>query len=174
MQMKKRQIISIIFLLLLVIFFVFIIILIRNTNINNKSSNTYIVPISSPTLIPSPNPINTPTLTLTPTIEPKVTKVSLFSPQSSLDELFLKYGNYYGVDPGILKSIASCESGFDVNQITGDYAGLFQFGSIPWQEARARLGENADLSLRFNAEESIKTAAHEIQIKGTSGWDDCD
>lgn len=127
---------------------------------------------STPTLTITPT--STPTLTPTPTPTPKPTSIPTPAQSLSLDDLFNKYGAIYGVDPGVLRSIASCESGFDPSQVTGDYAGLFQFGSLPWQEARGRLGENPDLSLRFNAEESVKTAAHEIQIKGTSGWSDCD
>ncbi len=126
----------------------------------------------TPTIIFTPTP--TVTLTPTPTVTPKPKKIPTPAQVSSLDDLFNKYGATYGVDPGVLRNIASCESGFDPNQVTGDYGGLFQFGSLPWQEARGRLGANPDLSLRFNAEEAVKTAAHEIQIKGTSGWDDCD
>lgn len=127
-------------------------------------------------ITPTPTISTTPTFTPTPSPEPTLIPTSI--PQTtttkSLDYLFTLYGSRYGVDSQVLKKIAGCESGFDVNQITGDYAGLFQFGSTPWIEARGRLGENNDLNLRFNAEESIKTAAHEIQIKGTSGWGDCD
>lgn len=143
--------------------------------------------------IPSPTATNTPTLTIAPTITPTLSPTPTFaikpkttatptpmsavqssSPQTNFDELFAKYGAQYGVDPEKLKSIASCESGFDPNQVTGIYGGLFQFSSVAWSEARARIGMDGTDSLRFNAEESIRTAAHEIQYKGTSGWSDCD
>lgn len=165
--MKKWLIAAIV--LLIVSSFLFLV-LNQKFNSQKESANISITPINSSTPTSSPSP----TISSSPTIAPKITKASVSNTQTTLDELFVKYGNTYGVDPVVLKNIASCESGFDPNQITGDYAGLFQFGSIAWQEARGRLGENPDLSLRFNAEESIKTAAHEIQIKGTSGWDDCD
>jgi soluble lytic murein transglycosylase-like protein len=92
----------------------------------------------------------------------------------SLEDLFTKYGKIYNVDKELLKKIAGCESGFNPNAVNNDYAGLFQFASFAWIEARGRIGLNNDLSLRFNAEESIKTAAFEINYKGTSGWSDCD
>lgn len=120
-------------------------------------------PIPSPSLIPSSTRIPTIVLTTKPTVK-----------AFSLDELFAKYGAQYHVDPGVLKKIAGCESGYDAGQITGDYAGLFQFASFAWIEARGRMGLPADQSLRFNAEESIRTAAFEINYKGTSGWSDCD
>jgi soluble lytic murein transglycosylase-like protein len=93
---------------------------------------------------------------------------------SDLDALFEKYGNQYHVDKELLKKIARCESNFDPNATNKDYAGLFQFASFAWVEARGRMGLNDDLNLRFNAEEAIRTAAFEINYKGTSGWSDCD
>lgn len=131
--------------------------------------------IPIPTLAPTP----TVTFTLTPTIliptriiSPKPTVI--ISIPLTLDELFVKYGSQYNVSPDVLRKIAGCESGYDVNQVTGDYAGLFQFALFAWVEARGRMGLSNDQSLRFNAEESIRTAAFEINYKGTSGWDDCD
>lgn len=147
----------------------------------STTHTTAIIPSPTETIIPSLTP--TPTLLLTPTAKPKITftptptpafTMQTSSPQTNFDELFAKYGAQYGVDPEKLKSIASCESGFDPNQVTGIYGGLFQFSSLAWSEARGRIGLDATDSLRFNAEESIRTAAHEIQIKGTSGWSDCD
>lgn len=120
-------------------------------------------PTPSPKILASPSP--KPTLKPIPTPTAKTT---------NLDDLFAKYGSKYGVDVGLLKKIAGCESGFDPNQVTGDYAGLFQFGSQAWIDARGRIGLDNNQILRFNAEESIKTAAFEINYKGTSGWSDCD
>jgi len=122
----------------------------------------------SPTSTPPPTPILSPTPIFRSNATPKIVAAP------NLDDLFAKYGGQYGVDVRLLKKIAGCESGFDPNQVTGDYAGLFQFGSVPWVEARGRIGLNADQSLRFNAEESIRTAAFEISHFGTSGWSDCD
>lgn len=130
-------------------------------------------PTSAPTSIPTSTLTPTPTKIIpTQIISPKPT-ANTSKPQT-LDDLFIKYGAIYNVNPDVLKKIAECESGFDVNQITGDYAGLFQFASFAWREARGRIGLPDDLNLRFNAEESIRTAAFEINYKGTSGWDDCD
>lgn len=133
----------------------------------------------TPTLTPTPTPL--PTLTPVPTRIPTVspTPTPFQNPTStpkplSLDELFAKYGAQYNVSPDVLKKIAGCESGFNPNAVRDDYAGLFQFASFAWVEARARIGLSNDQNLRFNAEESIRTAAHEINFKGTSGWSDCE
>lgn len=171
--MKKWIPIIAIFILIIINLFVYGLILnqkINDAKIENITSSPAIVISPTSTVFITP----TFTLTPTPTTVPKATKVPAVSAPVTFDELFNRYGAIYGIDPAVLKKIADCESGFDPNQITGDYTGLFQFGSIPWQEARGRLGANPDLSLRFNAEESIRTAAHEIQFKGTSGWSDCD
>lgn len=135
-----------------------------------KTPTSSLTPTSSPTPTFTPSPTPTPTFvpTTTPTPIP-VAKTSL-----SLEELFTKYGSQYNVDKELLKKIAGCESGFDPSQITGIYAGLFQFADFAWTEARGRMGLSSDQSLRFNAEESIRTAAFEINYKGTSGWSDCD
>ncbi len=128
--------------------------------------------IASPVLTPSPTPHPALKAIPTPSLKPAATPKIVTAP--TLDDLFAKYGAQYGVSVGLLKKIAGCESGFDPNQITGDYAGLFQFGSTPWVEARGRMGLSSDQKLRFNAEESIKTASFEISHFGTSGWSDCD
>jgi hypothetical protein len=139
---------------------------------NNSTENSMLYPSPSPTTTTIPAFTPTPTLIPTPTIRVLPT-INANTPQT-LDQLFSKYGAIYNVDPNVLRKIAGCESGYDVNQVTGDYAGLFQFASFAWIEARGRMGLSNDQSLRFNAEESVKTAAFEINYKGTSGWDDCD
>jgi hypothetical protein len=141
---------------------------------NNRKEETTLVEKEIITF--SPNPTSSPTLTLKPTPYISITKAPsvILSKPLSLDELFEKYGLIYGVDKNVLKKIASCESGLDPNQVTGIYGGLFQFSDLSWTEARGRMGKSADQNLKFNAEESIKTAAFEINYKGTSGWSDCD
>ena len=129
-------------------------------------------PTLTPTLTPTPTLAPSPTPTPIPTKPPIVVKPT--SASLTMDEMFVKYGGIYGVDPATLRKIAGCESGFNPNAISEDYGGLFQFSSLGWTEARGRLGADATQSLRFNAEEAIRTAAHEIQYKGTSGWSDCD
>lgn len=135
--------------------------------------------IKTSTNSPTPTSSPTPTFTLTPIPTktyipiPSLTAIPVTITSPNFDDLFAKYGNQYNVDKELLKRIAGCESGFNPNDVTNDYAGLFQFGSLPWIEARGRMGLSNDQNLRFNAEESIKTAAFEIDYKGTSGWSDC-
>jgi hypothetical protein len=80
----------------------------------------------------------------------------------------------YVVSKDLLQKIADCESEFNTNATNGDYAGMFQYSTLAWKAARGRIGLDSNPSLRFNAEESIKTAAHEIQTRGTSSWPNCD
>lgn len=170
--MSKRLIVIIVFLVGLLIF-----LLIGGYVVSD--SKTFFEPI--PTQMPTPTLTSTPTPTLTPAPIPTSTPSPLpptpkptIITAPNLEELFTKYGNQYNVSPETLKKIASCESGFNPNTVTQDYAGLFQFASFAWTEARGRIGLNNDQNLRFNAEESIRTAAFEINYKGTSGWSDCD
>lgn len=164
--------------------FPLLILLIINFQILNpgiKNNNTKpLKSVSNPTLTPTPNPTFTPTPSQRPTITPTSRHISIPTPipatvtSVNLEELFAKYASQYNIDKNLLKKIADCESGFDASQVTGNYAGLFQFADFAWTEARGRMGLSDDQSLRFNAEESIRTAAFEINYKGTSGWSDCD
>lgn len=135
-----------------------------------------VTPSLTPTPTPTPTSTPTPTPTTTPTPRPKPTPTPVLPTTSplSMEDLFSKYASQYTVSKDLLKRIAGCESGFNPKATNGDYGGLFQFSSLAWREARGRIGLNADANLRFDAEEAIKTAAHEIQVKGTSGWAACD
>jgi len=79
----------------------------------------------------------------------------------------------YGVDKNILERLANCESHFNPNAIMGDYVGMFQFSVNTWINYRNRLGQDPNPELRKNAEESIKTAAFVISLRGTSAWPRC-
>ncbi len=95
---------------------------------------------------------------------------------SSIQEIrdfFEKYGNEYGLDPKLLEKIAYCESGFNNRAVNGPYAGLFQFCSSTWVSNRRALGLNTNPNLRFNAEESVRTAAFKISRDGTGAWPVC-
>ena len=56
--------------------------------------------------------------------------------------------------------IANCESGFNIlaKNKTSTASGIFQFINHTWVRVRNHMGENADLSLKLDAEENIKTA----------------
>jgi len=86
---------------------------------------------------------------------------------------FKEYSQKYGVDEGLLKKIAECESGFNPEAVNGPYAGMFQFTSSSWISTRTEMGLNADPDLRFNGSESIRTAAFKISKYGTSAWPVC-
>jgi hypothetical protein len=89
--------------------------------------------------------------------------------------LFTKYCNEYSVDKELLKRIANCESHFGTgaNSKDGKYAGMFQFGEAIWTQTRNLMGWNQDLSLRFSAEESIKTAAFMVSQGHLGIWPNC-
>lgn len=93
--------------------------------------------------------------------------------QTLFDQLFEKYASEYGVNPETLKRIARCESGFNPHAANGPYCGMFQFHASTWTSNRKAMGLDPDLSLRFNAEEAIKTAAFKISRDGTGAWPVC-
>lgn len=138
-------------------------------------------PTISPTATETPTPTSTPipTLTLTPTSTPKpsptptptITPIPVTNEQ--LDSWFTTYSNQFSVDRERLWSIALCESKLNPNAISGDYAGLFQFASKTWQTTRKLMNLDPNPQLRFNPEESIKTAAFKISTSGLSPWKNC-
>jgi hypothetical protein len=132
---------------------------------------------ASPTIIPTftPIPTATPFLTLTPvpTDTPTPTPTPIIVLPQDLDELFTKYSSQYSVDKELLKRIANCESGLDTNASTGLYAGLFQFGEPIWIQTRNLLGLDSNVNLRFNPEESIKTAAFMVSQGHLGIWPNC-
>lgn len=149
-------------------------------------------PAPQPTIYivtPSPTPTNTPTPTLTiapppsPTSKPKPTTTPKPSPtplptrvpvtNQQLEDWFTGYSNNYSVDKEKLKKIAYCESKFNANAVNGDYAGLFQFSKNTWEITRRQMNLDNNPNLRFNAEESIKTAAFKISAGGISAWKNC-
>jgi soluble lytic murein transglycosylase-like protein len=124
---------------------------------------------------PTPTPTNTPTPTATPTPTPTVTPTPTSIPLTSevLEGYFEKYAHEYSVDRDQLRKIASCESGFNSQARNGDYSGMFQFATRSWQAKRAQMNLDSNPDLRFNAEESIRTAAYTISAGGISAWPSC-
>jgi hypothetical protein len=124
-----------------------------------------------------------PTLTPFPTEKPRswqqsvtVSKPmmqSILAPEA-LNDLFTRHAQTYHVNPDVLRKIAKCESNFNPNAIgSGIYGGLFQFHPSTWISERRRQGWDTSTELRFNAEESIKTAAVKISRDGTGAWPIC-
>lgn len=134
----------------------------------------------APTLTPTPTitPTPTPTFTPTPSPSPTIIPIPTLAPQPkfSQEEIhgFIEiFAGQYGVDPNVLRHIATCESGFNASAVNGPYVGLFQFGSSSWINNRKLMGEDSDLDLRFNAEESVQTASF-IVSKGIKNiWPNC-
>jgi soluble lytic murein transglycosylase-like protein len=128
------------------------------------------MPTVAPTPTPSPTTSPTPVSTLKPTPVP-IPKPTYTSQQ--INEFIERFASQYGVDPNVIRSIALCESGFNSNAVNLDYAGLFQFGPITWKNIRKEIGEDPDINLRFNAEESVQTAAYAISIGKRGIWPNC-
>ncbi len=84
-----------------------------------------------------------------------------------------RFSSQFAVDPDVLRYVAICESGFRSNAVNGPYVGLYQFGSVTWKNIRKEIGENSDPDLRFEAKDSVQTAAYAIS-KGKGGmWPNC-
>jgi len=125
---------------------------------------------------------NTPTPSPKPTIyrpKPSPTRAVQNTPTTkpqapvNLEKLIETYASKYGVNKDMMVGIAKCESGFRENAVNGPYAGMYQFVSSTWVSNRKAMGENPDPSLRFDAEESIKTAAFKMGRDGYGAWPVC-
>src|SRR5207302_1206885 len=123
---------------------------------------------ATPTSTPSPTPTNTPTPT--PTATPTPTPQPTIAVANDLETLFTKYSNEYHADKDLLKRIARCESGFNINATNSLYVGMFQFMEQTWTNIRKVMGLDANPDLRKNAEESIKTAAYMISHERKQAW----
>ena len=133
-----------------------------------------LTPTSTPSPSPSPTPTQTPTLIPTPTITPTPSPVP--PPPVSQQEIqgFIeRFAGQYGVDPNVLRHIAVCESGLNPNASSLNYGGLYQFSPGAWGRYRIQLGEDANADLRYNAEESVQTAAYVLQLNQGYIWPSC-
>lgn len=133
-----------------------------------------IFPSETPTPSPTPTPVPTETPSPLPTEAPITTPTSqpVFAP-GELEILLSKYADEYRVDKELLKRIAACESGFNTGSKSGIYAGMFQFAEGTWLAARTRMGQDSNLKLRTNAEESVKTAAFMVESGQQEAWHNC-
>lgn len=127
----------------------------------------------TPTVIPTPTIIPSPAFTPTPTATPSPTLAPIIILPKDLDDFFTKYSNEYSINKELLKRIANCESSLNPNTSTSLYAGLFQFAEPIWIQTRTLMGQNPDVSLRLNAEESIRTAAFMISQGHLGIWPNC-
>lgn len=159
------------------------------SNIDKIGSVKGVFIAATPTITPSPTLTITPmaTSTPTPTITPTATPTIYLSPTPTLlptptlmlitsqqfESWFERYANEFSVSRDLLRKIAGCESNFHSNSTNGDYVGLFQFSSYAWQSTRTAMGADNNLDLRFNPEESIRTAAFKIAHGGIGAWPVC-
>lgn len=148
------------------------------------------MPVPSPTLTPtltaSPSPVPTNTVTPTPhpladtntptpSPSPAPTPPSAGGPVTSgqLDQWFTRYSNHYSIDRQKLWNVSVCESNLNPDARNGDYGGLYQFSTNTWISTRKTMNLDSNPSLRFNAEEAIRTAAFKISTAGLSPWPNC-
>lgn len=155
--------------------------------LENTPTNAF-VPTKKPTVTSTPTakPTNTstPTATITQTPHPTI-QTSIPTPTQSSTALISKsssqeingyvdrFASQYSVDPNVLRHIAVCESGFNSLAQNGPYAGLYQFSEGSWANYRKQIGESVAPDLRFNAEESVQTAAYVISVGKSSIWPNC-
>lgn len=127
----------------------------------------------TPTFTPTPIPTHTPTPTLTPTPEPTLSPTVIPYTSNDFDQWFTQYSKEYGVEKNTLFLIAVCESKLNPQASNGDYKGIYQFSTGTWQSTRNQMGMDQNPDLRFNPEESIRTAAFKISRGGSSAWKNC-
>lgn len=128
-------------------------------------------PTIAPTTIPSLTPTSTtiPTPTATVTLTPTPTPVA----STDTETLFTTYASHYSIDREQLKKIADCESGRNPLAENGPYGGMYQFSENSWISTRTAMGMDTNVTLRFNAEEAIRTAAFKLSTGGKNAWPNC-
>lgn len=124
-------------------------------------------PSPSPVFFPSPSPLPLPSPSPSP-VPPSIPVTD-----AQLDQWFNQYSQEYGVEEYTLKYIAYCESKMNPSAVNGPYAGLFQFNSNTWASTRTAMAADPNADLRFNAQESIRTAAWKIAHGGQNAWPNC-
>lgn len=116
------------------------------------------------------------TTTPLPTLTPQVASITISKSDTSKVQVIAvinKYAGQFNVDANIMIKIAECESGLNSKAINGQYAGIFQFHSNTWESNRRAMGVDTNTSLRFNANESAKTAAFKMSRDGFGAWPAC-
>ncbi len=126
--------------------------------------------------LPKPTP-SAPAATPQPTPAPADPQTAVYEAPAAtgFDHLFEKYAAEYGVKSSTLSIISKCESGHNPQALSSNqlYGGLFQFSAPTWQSNRRAMGLDDNPSLRFNAEEAVKTAAFKISRDGVGAWPTC-
>lgn len=129
-----------------------------------------------PTMTITPTATATPTLTTTPkkikaTPTPKPTPTA--EPTENVNKLVDKISAEYGLDVNVVRHLGLCESGFRSNATNGKYVGLFQYDERTWRTVRSEMKLDPDPTLRYSAEEAIKTTAYAMSKGKTRLWPNC-
>ena len=103
----------------------------------------------------------------------QVSRTPAPEPPVKVHEYFHTYAGQFNLDAGKLERIANCESHYHTTSDTGTYGGMFQFSASTWRSTRNDMGLDPDPALRFNAEESVRTAAFKISHGGLGAWPVC-
>lgn len=135
----------------------------------------------TPTLKPSPqqkvvHAQTTPTPIPTQTAPQSQTASYVLSQPHTPNEVSIlieKYAGFYRVNKDMMVVIAKCESGFRDSAVNGPYAGIYQFLASTWASNRQAMGLDTNPQLRYNLEESIKTAAFKMARDGFGAWPVC-
>lgn len=130
--------------------------------------------LTEPKASPSRRPTSTPLPTSTPTPTPSPT-TPLPPPATSeqINAFIERFASQYGVDANVLRHIGVCESGLNTLAVNGPYAGIYQFSSSAWINNRKLMGEDTSPDLRYNAEESVQTAAYVLSVGKGYLWPNC-
>lgn len=175
-MMKKRNYIIAI---LVVVTFAISLFLRKNTPTSQRIISFFVsptptmTPFPTATSTPTPTPTSTPTPTPLPTATPSPLPTPTPMPRSSYESDFDSASSQYNVSKDKLKKIAMCESGINPAAVNGPYGGMFQFTADTWTSTRRQMGRDENPDLRFNAKESIDTAAYKISVGGENAWANC-
>jgi len=101
----------------------------------------------------------------TPTSTPLLPVSSTVVSKADINLLIERYAVEFHVESGILRHLAECESGFNPLAVNKSRVGLYQFSPSIWRSNRNEMGTDSNLDLRYDASESIRTAAY-ILSKG--------
>lgn len=116
--------------------------------------------------------------TTQPQTQAEVASFTIYKPPATetpenANQLIDKYALEYGADANLMKMIAKCESGFRPDAVNNNFAGMYQFLASTWESNRNAMGLSPDPSLRYDAEEAIKTAAFKMGRDGYGAWPSC-